>query len=41
MKAVILAGGLAKRHSDDIRRRSAHTVEIGDNFILWSILKNR
>jgi glucose-1-phosphate cytidylyltransferase len=40
MKAVILAGGLGTRLSEETVVRPKPLVEIGGNPILWHILKN-
>ncbi len=39
MKAVILAGGLGTRHSEETHLRPKPMVEIGGKPILWHILK--
>ena len=39
MKAVILAGGLGTRLSEETSLRPKPMIEIGDNPILWHILK--
>jgi NDP-sugar pyrophosphorylase family protein len=40
MKAVISAGGLGTRISEEASKRSKLMVEVGCKAILWHILKN-